>query len=94
MLESPDDFWTAPYFDWKLVDAVSEEVTDIVGIERSAPYSLVTFQLDGRSFLQSYTSTSDVSGSAKLFELSEKGQATLTTETAGEFWFLGRVQGK
>jgi hypothetical protein len=92
VLESPDDVWSAPYFDWKLVDAESEEVRTIEGIERAAPYSLARFSVDGRSFLQRYLPTNDDSGRAELYEVKTDATATAVAETSGEFWFLGRVE--
>lgn len=91
VLKSPDDYWSSPYFDWKLVDIETREVRDVQGIARSVPYSTVRFALDGRAFLQRYIETLADTGTAELFELSEDGRATQVATTGGEFWFVGRV---
>jgi hypothetical protein len=86
-----DSPWSAPYFDWIQVDALSREVQPITGLERSVANNTTELRLDGQTYLERALRATS-SGLHELYRLREDASAEKVAEANGDFWFLGRVR--
>jgi hypothetical protein len=91
VLAPGDSPWAAPYFDWFLVDAVTEETLPVSGLQRSVANNTIELRLDGRTYLERALEATSA-GVHELYALQPDGTATKVAEAGGDFWFLGRVR--
>jgi len=91
-LKTAADYDTAPYFDWVLVDAVTQENKKIDGIARAAAsYSLLRFKAGDRRFVQQYIFKDNNYDDAhvELYEVKDDASAVKIAETSrGDFRLL------
>jgi hypothetical protein len=90
---SEDDYWSADVLQWKLIDLDTSKVEPVAGIEDSAPYQLIEFELDGTKYLLKHEDTNNDAGRSFLYALDAAATAKVAAETSGDFWFLGRLTG-
>lgn len=89
VLEPGEGGWGKPYFDWMFVDLEAGSAKPVAGLERSAPYNPLRFDLDGKTYVQRLV---DGIQRAELYHLSDDARAAkVAGTTQGDFWFLGRV---